>query len=137
MCEMLEYLCWMEWGIFGCFKVMYGYMGLYFDGLVGDMWQVLVKFFIWVGELYFEFYCGIFILVVEVKVNNCCVEVVMWLLEVLVVYVMLQGVVDYLVQDFVVLWDVVLLNQFYDILFGLFIGFVYEDSCVDFVCFFE
>lgn len=135
--EMLEHLRRMERGIPGCPKVTHGHMGPFLDGVVGDMRQAPAKFPTWVGELYLEFHRGTFTSVAEVKANNRRAEAAMRSLEALAVHAMVQGVADYPVQDFSALWDVVLLNQFHDILPGSSIGLVYEDSRADFVRFFE
>ena len=135
--EMLERIRRMEKGIPGCPKVEHGPMGPFFSDLVARMRAAPEAYPAWVGELYLEFHRGTFTSVAEVKRNNRGAEAVMREVEALAVLADLRGAAAYPAKEIAALWDVVLLNQFHDILPGSSIGEVYADSRAEFEDFFE
>ena len=92
---------------------------------------------VWVGELYLEFHRGTFTSVAKVKRDNRRAEALMRELEALASLCWLRAGIDYPADALSALWDIVLLNQFHDILPGSSIGEVYKDSAADFERFFE
>lgn len=134
--EMLERIRRMEAGLPGCPKVVHGPMGPFFDALVRCMEAAPGDYPAWVGELYLEFHRGTYTSVAEVKRNNRKAEAVMREIEALAVLAVLEAGAAYPRAEIEALWDVVLLNQFHDILPGSSIAEVYEDSRAEFARFF-
>jgi alpha-mannosidase len=89
----------------------------------------------WVGELYLEYHRGTLTSVAKNKQNNRRAEQALHVLELLGVLARQQGV-DYPHDELEQLWEVVLLNQFHDILPGTSIGPVYDDSDTEYAGFF-
>ncbi|WP_269584484.1 alpha-mannosidase [Roseibium sp. Sym1] len=133
---MLEQIRRMERGIPGCPRVEHGPMGPFFTDLVERMQADPGAYPAWVGELYLEFHRGTFTSVAEVKRNNRRAEAVLRDLEALAVLAMVRAGVDAPRTELAALWDIVLLNQFHDILPGSSIAEVYADSRADFETFF-
>lgn len=125
MCEMMgkvEWLCDFE----GSVQVVWEYFDVFFDVVKVELLNLVV----WVGEFYFELYCGMFISQYVMKVFYCWVEYVLVEVELWVVIdVVCIGVV-YLQVEFDWFWQVVLLYEFYDILFGMLIVWVYCEVVV-------
>ncbi len=132
---MLEHIRRMERGIPGCPRVIHGTMGGYFEALLAGMRAAPEAFPSWVGELYLEFHRGTFTSVAEVKRNNRRAEATMRELEMLAVLAWVAGG-EYPAAEIEALWDIVLLNQFHDILPGSSIAEVYADSRTEFAAFF-
>ncbi|HEY9011654.1 MAG TPA: glycoside hydrolase family 38 C-terminal domain-containing protein [Devosia sp.] len=132
---MLENVRRMERGIPGCPKIRHEKMGPYFERLVERMRREPEAFPRWVGELYLEYHRGTLSSVARNKANNRRAEQVLHELELLGVMAQQQGV-PYPREQLERLWEIVLLNQFHDILPGTSIGFVYEDSDGDYARFF-
>lgn len=132
---MLENVRRMERGIPGCPKIRHEKMGPYFERLVERMRRGPEAFPRWVGELYLEYHRGTLTSVARNKANNRRAEQVLHELELLGVMAQQQGL-PYPREQLERLWEIVLLNQFHDILPGTSIGFVYEDSDRDYERFF-
>ncbi len=135
--EMLEHIRRMERGIPGCPTVEHGHMGPYFERLVARMQAAPEAYPAWVGELYLEFHRGTFTSVAKVKRNNRRAEAALREIEALASLADLRGAYAYPKARIDALWDIVLLNQFHDILPGSSIGLVYDDSDAEFVAFFN
>jgi len=135
--EMLEHIRRMDRGIPGCPQVKHGHMGPFFDRLVAKMDAAPDQYPTWVGELYLEFHRGTFTSVAEVKRNNRRAEATMRELEALACLAMVRGGAAYPQDQIAALWDIVLLNQFHDILPGSSIKEVYDDSRAEFEAFNE
>ncbi len=135
--EMLEMVRRMEQGIPGCPSVTHGTMGGYFTDLVDRMQASPGDFPAWVGELYLEFHRGTFTSVAEVKRNNRRGEAMLRRVECLAVLAFVRLGRPYPRAALDRLWDVVLLNQFHDILPGSSIPEVYADSRAEFAAFFD
>ena len=134
---MLEHIRRMERGIPGCPRVVHGTMGGFFDALVARMKADPGRYPAWVGELYLEFHRGTFTSVAKVKRNNRRAEAALREVEALASLAMLRADHPWPEADLAALWDIVLLNQFHDILPGSSIGAVYDDSDRDFAAFFD
>lgn len=134
--EMLEHIRRMERGIPGCPRVSQGFMGPFFERLTARMNAAPDAWPVWVGELYLEFHRGTFTSVAPVKRNNRRAEAMMRELEMLASLCWARGACAYPDGALAELWDIVLLNQFHDILPGSSIGLVYEDSEWEFAAFF-
>ncbi len=134
--EMLEHIRRMERGIPGCPRIEHGHMGPYFDRLVARMNNAPEKYPAWVGELYLESHRGTFTSVAKVKRNNRRAEAELREIEALASLAALRSGFSYPKEQIDRLWDVVLLNQFHDILPGSSIGLVYDDSDQEFKAFF-
>lgn len=132
---MLENVRRMERGIPGCPKIRHEPMGPYFERLVARMRGEPEAFPRWVGELYLEYHRGTLTSVAKNKRNNRRAEQALHLLELLAVMAREQGLA-YPNEELEQLWEIVLLNQFHDILPGTSIGPVYEDSDRDYGEFF-
>ncbi|MEJ2018859.1 MAG: hypothetical protein P8X51_11380 [Maritimibacter sp.] len=85
----------------------------------------------WVGELYLEFHRGTFTSVAKVKRNNRRAEADLREIEALASLADTRGAFAYPQERIAKLWDILLLNQFHDILPGSSIGLVYDDSDVN------
>ncbi|MBE0581489.1 glycoside hydrolase family 38 C-terminal domain-containing protein [Devosia sp.] len=132
---MLENVRRMERGIPGCPKIRHEPMAPYFERLVARMRQEPEAFPRWVGELYLEYHRGTLTSVAKNKRNNRRAEQMLHRLELLAVMARQQGVA-YPHDEIEQLWEVVLLNQFHDILPGTSIGPVYDDSDAEYAGFF-
>jgi alpha-mannosidase len=132
---MLENVRRMERGIPGCPKIRHEKMAPYFERLVDRMRREPEAFPRWVGELYLEYHRGTLTSVAKNKQNNRRAEQALHVLELMGVLARRQGV-DYPHDELEQLWEVVLLNQFHDILPGTSIGPVYDDSDVEYAGFF-
>ena len=132
---MLENVRRMERGIPGCPKIRHDAMGPYFSRLAERMRREPDAFPNWVGELYLEYHRGTLTSVARNKRHNRLAEQALHELELLAVLAGQQGV-PYPHAELERLWEIVLLNQFHDILPGTSIGFVYEDSDRDYAGFF-
>ena len=82
----------------------------------------------WVGELYLEYHRGTYTSIAKNKRNNRKSELLMQKTETLAVLADLLCKKEYPAGDLHRLWQVVLLNQFHDIIPGSSIHEVYEDS---------
>ncbi len=134
--EMLENIRRMERGIPGCPRVAQGFMGPFLDRLVARMHDEPDAYPVWVGELYLEFHRGTFTSVAKVKRNNRRAEALLRELETLASLAAVRAGAACPAAELQGLWDIVLLNQFHDILPGSSIGEVYADSDRDFETFF-
>ncbi|UJW84780.1 alpha-mannosidase [Devosia sp. SL43] len=132
---MLENVRRMERGIPGCPKIKHEPMGPYFRRLADRMQREPEAFPSWVGELYLEYHRGTLTSVAKNKRNNRLAEQTLHELELLAVMARQQGLA-YPREELERLWEIVLLNQFHDILPGTSIGFVYEDSDREYADFF-
>lgn len=133
---MLENVRRMERGIPGCPKIRHEPMGPYFERLVDRMRREPEAFPRWVGELYLEYHRGTLTSVAKNKQNNRQAEQALHVLELLGVMAREQGV-DYPHDELEKLWEIVLLNQFHDILPGTSIRPVYDDSDAEYADFFR
>ena len=133
---MLENVRRMERGIPGCPKIRHEPMGPYFERLVARMRREPEAFPRWVGELYLEYHRGTLTSVAKNKQNNRRAEQALHVLELLGVLAREQGVA-YPNDELEELWEIVLLNQFHDILPGTSIGPVYDDSDAEYGDFFK
>ncbi len=132
---MLENVRRMERGIPGCPKIRHEPMAPYFERLVARMRREPEAFPRWVGELYLEYHRGTLTSVAKNKRNNRRAEQMLHRLELLAVMARQQGV-TYPHEALERLWEIVLLNQFHDILPGTSIGPVYDDSDAEYAGFF-
>ncbi len=132
---MLENVRRMERGIPGCPKIRHEPMAPYFERLVARMHREPEAFPRWVGELYLEYHRGTLTSVAKNKQNNRRAEQALHVLELLGVMARDQGMA-YPQDDLEKLWEIVLLNQFHDILPGTSIGAVYDDSDAEYADFF-
>ncbi len=132
---MLENVRRMERGIPGCPRLKHEPMGPFFARLSERFATEPERFPTWVGELYLEYHRGTLTSVAKNKRNNRRAEVALRELELLAVLAMQRGV-PYPSAKLWELWQIVLLNQFHDILPGSSIGAVYEDSDRDYARFF-
>ncbi|SIQ34524.1 alpha-mannosidase [Rhizobium sp. RU35A] len=134
--EMLQNIRRMERGIPGCPKVSHETMRPFFERLTGRMRAAPENYPVWVGELYAEFHRGTLTSVAKNKRNNRLAEIALREIEMLAVLAERRGLADYPAAELRRLWDIVMLNQFHDILPGSSIGYVYEDSDRDYADFF-
>lgn len=132
---MLENVRRMERGIPGCPRLKHDKMGPFFARLSDKFRADSAAFPTWVGELYLEYHRGTLTSVAKNKRNNRLAETTLRELETLAVLAMERGVA-YPAAKLWELWQIVLLNQFHDILPGSSIGAVYEDSDRDYARFF-
>ncbi|MUZ71782.1 alpha-mannosidase [Agrobacterium vitis] len=130
--EMLHNIRRMERGIPGCPKVEHGQMRPFFERLITDMQANPEDYPTWVGELYLEFHRGTLTSVAKNKRFNRKAEIALRELETLAVMAERQAGHAYPTQRLRDLWDIIMLNQFHDILPGSSIGAVYEDSDHDY-----
>lgn len=135
--EMLQNIRRMERGIPGCPKVSHETMRPFFERLIGRMRAEPQNYPVWVGELYAEFHRGTLTSVAKNKRANRLAELALREIEMLAVLAERQGGHAYPAGDIRRLWDIVMLNQFHDILPGSSIGAVYEDSDRDYAAFFK
>ncbi|TWD46881.1 alpha-mannosidase [Agrobacterium vitis] len=135
--EMLHNIRRMEQGIPGCPTVKHAPMRPFFEGLIGRMQANPERYPVWVGELYAEFHRGTLTSVAKNKRHNRKAEIELRELETLAVMAQMETGAAYPAQALRALWDIVMLNQFHDILPGSSIGAVYDDSDVDYARFFD
>jgi alpha-mannosidase len=133
--EMLENVRRMERGIPGCPKVSHEPMRPFFERLLGKMAAEPERFPTWVGELYLEFHRGTLTSVAKNKANNRKAENALREIETLAVMASVRGR-PYPREELWELWQIVMLNQFHDILPGSSIGAVFDDSDADYARFF-
>lgn len=134
--EMLENVRRMERGIPGCPKVRHEPMRPFFERLLAKMRAAPERYATWVGELYLEFHRGTLTSVAKNKRNNRLAELALREIETLASLALHDGVADYPADQLWDLWQIVLLNQFHDILPGSSIGAVFDDSDADYARFF-
>jgi len=134
--EMLENLTRLARGIPGCPKVTSEPMRAFFDRLLARMAATPDNFPTWVGELYFEYHRGTLTSVARNKAQNRRAEEMLRQIETLAALAHLQAGHAYPRAALWDLWQIVLLNQFHDILPGSSIGAVYDDSDRDYARFF-
>lgn len=132
--EMVETIKRFERGIPGAPKVKQGALGLYFHDLAERMAREPGNFPTWVGELYFECHRGTLTSVGKVKRDNRRAEIRLREIELLAVLAMRAGA-RYPTHEIDQLWQIVLLNQFHDILPGSSVGSVYDDTDSGFAAF--
>jgi alpha-mannosidase len=135
--EMLENVRRMERGIPGCPKIRHEPMRPFFERLLDRMRAAPERYPTWVGELYLEFHRGTLTSVAKNKRNNRRAEQALRELETLASMALHDGAADYPSDELWELWQIVLLNQFHDILPGSSIGAVFDDSDADYAQFFE
>ncbi|MCM2293140.1 glycosyl hydrolase-related protein [Allorhizobium sp. BGMRC 0089] len=135
--EMLHTIRRMERGIPGCPKIDHAPMRPFFERLIARMQASPQAYPVWVGELYAEFHRGTLTSVARNKRNNRQAELALRELEMLAVIARERCGHPYPAEEIRRLWDIVLLNQFHDILPGSSIGAVYDDSDRDYQQFFE
>lgn len=124
---MIETLRRFERGIPGSPRVRQGALGDYFARLAARMAASPECFPVWVGELYLEFHRGTLTSVAKVKRHNRRAEIALRELDLLACLVGADCR-----AELEALWDILLLNQFHDILPGSSIGAVYDDSDAEF-----
>ncbi len=134
--EMLENVRRMERGIPGCPKIRHEPMRPYFERLLAKMRAAPDRYPTWVGELYLEFHRGTLTSVARNKRNNRLAEQALREIETLASLALHAGVEAYPADELWDLWQIVLLNQFHDILPGSSIGAVFDDSDADYARFF-
>ena len=83
---------------------------------------------IWVGELYLEFHRGTYTSIGKIKRNNRKAEFAVNKVELLSSMAEIMLKTQYPQQEIREIWDLILLNQFHDIVPGSSIKEVYEDS---------
>lgn len=133
--EMLENVRRMERGIPGCPKVSHEKMRPFFERLLDKMAAEPERFPTWVGELYLEFHRGTLTSVAKNKANNRKAENTLREIEALAAMASIPGH-PYPRAELWDLWQIVMLNQFHDILPGSSIGAVFDDSDGDYARFF-
>ncbi|MDH4414661.1 MAG: glycoside hydrolase family 38 C-terminal domain-containing protein [Rhizobium sp.] len=134
--EMLHNIRRMERGIPGCPKVEHGAMRPFFERLIAEMKANPQRYPVWVGEFYLEFHRGTLTSVAKNKRFNRLAEIALRELELMAVLARRASGYAYPHRQLRRLWDIVMLNQFHDILPGSSIGAVYEDSDRDYDAFF-
>ncbi len=134
--EMLHNIRRMERGIPGCPKVEHGAMRPFFERLIAEMKANPTRYPTWVGEFYLEFHRGTLTSVAKNKRFNRLAEIALRELELMAVLAQRASGHSYPHGQLRRLWDIVMLNQFHDILPGSSIGAVYEDSDRDYETFF-
>jgi alpha-mannosidase len=134
--EMLHNIRRMERGIPGCPTVKHAPMRPFFEGLIERMQTNPERYPVWVGELYAEFHRGTLTSVAKNKRHNRKAEIELRELETLAVLAQVHAGAAYPAEAIRELWDIVMLNQFHDILPGSSIGAVYDDSDADYARFF-
>ena len=134
--EMLHNIRRMERGIPGCPKVEHGAMRPFFERLIAEMKTHPERYPVWVGEFYLEFHRGTLTSVAKNKRFNRLAEIALRELELMAVLAQRATGQAYPHARLRSLWDIVMLNQFHDILPGSSIGAVYEDSDRDYETFF-
>lgn len=135
--EMLQNIRRMERGIPGCPQVEHAPMRPFFERLIARMRENPQDYPVWVGELYAEFHRGTLTSVAKNKRNNRLAEIALREIELLATLAYFHLGHAYPKAEIRALWDIVMLNQFHDILPGSSIGAVYEDSDREYGEFFE
>ena len=131
--EMIEQLKRMKRGIPGCPNIKLEGIGPFFDRLGAKMDDPAKSFPVWNGELYLELHRGTLTSVARTKRYNRLAEDRLRDCELLGVLSSLEhGAQAYGAADIRRFWDVVMLQQFHDILPGTSISEVYEDSDRDY-----
>ncbi len=87
---------------------------------------------VWDGELYLEYHRGTYSSQAQIKKNNRKAEIMLHDTELLSSLAALEGVQEYPAQKLKENWEILLKNQFHDILPGSSIKEVYEDSAAEF-----
>lgn len=126
----------MERGIPGAPKLRMEGLRPYLDRLGKKMDDRADDFPIWNGELYLQYHRGTLTSVAKNKKNNRNAERAMRELEFAASMASITKGSDYPRDAIRELWDIVLLNQFHDILPGTSIAAVYDDSDADYAKFF-
>ena len=131
--DMMEMSGRMDKGIKGIPKVRQAFAGQYFD----ELWERVKdnkRLPEWVGELYFEYHRGTYTSMARNKRSNRKSEYAMMELELLSVLAELAGkeAPAYPKSELDRMWEMILTNQFHDILPGSSIKEVYEDSHVEY-----
>jgi alpha-mannosidase len=122
----------MERGIPGAPKLRMEGLRPYLDRLGAKMDARADDFPIWNGELYLQYHRGTLTSVAKNKANNRNAERAMRELEFAASIATVTKGAEYPRSAIRDLWDIVLLNQFHDILPGTSIGPVYDDSDADY-----
>jgi alpha-mannosidase len=122
----------LERGIPGAPKLRMEGLRPYLDRLGAKMDARKDDFPIWNGELYLQYHRGTLTAVAKNKTNNRLAERAMRELEFVTSVAALTTGSDYPRNAIRDLWDIVLLNQFHDILPGTSIAPVYADSDADY-----
>ena len=117
----------LERGIPGAPKVKLEGIGPFLDRLGKRMDENATRFPTWNGELYLQYHRGTLTNVAKNKANNRKAERLLRELEFLSAMAMRNGTA-YPSEKLNELWELVLINQFHDILPGTSIPEVYEDS---------
>lgn len=128
----------MERGIPGAPKVRLEGIVPYLDRLGNRMDENAAQFPLWNGELYLQFHRGTLTSVAKNKTNNRRAERVLRELEYLgaMALTLVPGAV-YPSETLAEFWDLVLINQFHDILPGTSIPEVYDDSDAEYATIFS
>ncbi|TDO91297.1 alpha-mannosidase [Halanaerobium saccharolyticum] len=87
---------------------------------------------VWDGELYLEYHRGTYTSQAEIKKNNRKAEILLHDTELFRSFAALEAELDYPAQKLSENWEVLLKNQFHDILPGSSIKEVYQDSAAEF-----
>ncbi len=127
----------LERGIPGAPKLRMEGLRPYLDRLGAKMDARADDFPIWNGELYLQYHRGTLTSVAKNKANNRKAERKMRELEFAAAMAMAFGGVPYPQDKIRDLWDVVLINQFHDILPGTSIAEVYDDTDADYAALFD
>ncbi len=106
-------------------KVQLGRTDTYFDGLYERVWED-PRLPTWVGELYLEYHRGTYTSQAQTKQNNRRMELLYHDAEMLNAWASLYGMPCHL-ETFRRGWQLILLNQFHDVLPGSSIHEVYTD----------
>ncbi|WDR00411.1 glycoside hydrolase family 38 C-terminal domain-containing protein [Devosia sp. J2-20] len=118
----------LERGIPGAPKVKLEGIVPFLDRLGAAMDAPAAKFPTWNGELYLQYHRGTLTSVAKNKANNRNAERMLRELEFLGAMALTQAGADYPAQALAEFWELVLINQFHDILPGTSIAEVYVDS---------
>lgn len=127
----------MERGIPGAPKLRMEGLRPYLDRLGTKMDARADEFPIWNGELYLQYHRGTLTSVGKNKANNRNAERAMRELEFVATLAQVTKGMAYPKAEIRALWDIVLVNQFHDILPGTSIAEVYEDSDAEYAQLFE
>jgi alpha-mannosidase len=125
--EMLEHQIRMAQGLPGCPKVAYTTVDGFFDRLAHDV-NGKPELPRWVGELYFEYHRGTYTSMAKNKKYNRQAEFLLMNREKAQTLLQLAGGAAYPKGPLDEAWQVVMLNQFHDIIPGSSIKEVYEES---------
>lgn len=124
--EMLENARRLKYGLPNCPRIEIGFEGEFFDNIYDKLKddKDLPK---WVGELYFEYHRGTYTSMAKNKWYNRKLEILYENIETLSTLNMILGE-EYPQKEIDEGWDIILLNQFHDIIPGSSIRQVYEES---------